>query len=96
MSDNTRTLMSILAGVAFVVSMFLGALTAPAVLTGLRGIWAGALSGTPNAIALLGLLIAVVGIALLRFRTSWARIVLAIAVGLVLGSLAPPMTGGAA
>jgi len=92
MTKNTRTLVTILAGVAFVVSMFLGALTAPAVLTGVQGLWSAAISGDANAIAALGLLIVGVGTAAFRIRDGWARVVLAIAVGLLLGSLAPPMT----
>ncbi|SHJ63565.1 hypothetical protein SAMN04488012_11360 [Palleronia salina] len=96
MSANTRTALAIVAAVAFVVSMFLGALTTPMVPAALSGLLANIQTGDAQSIAILGVLLAVIAVALLQVRRGWAQVVLAVIAGLALGSLAPPVMAGSA
>ncbi len=93
MNRNNRTAGLIVAAAAFFLALFVGALTAPFAIASVSGLFAAAARGEVAAIPVLALGLAVLTAAATFAGQTWARLVLAVAAGLALGSLAPPMSG---
>ncbi len=93
MSGNARIATLVLAAAAFCFALFLGAITAPAVRLSVSGAFAAASRGDIGAILALAGGLSVLTAAVTMMGSGWARIVLAVAAGLALGSLAPGVDG---